>query len=185
MPRTPIAPGIRWKVLARDGFRCRYCGAMGGDAVLVVDHAHPVARGGRNNIDNLITACEPCNQGKSDRLTMSIPEVQEYVDTAETMTGWLCDAFCKEAGVSWPPSFEALSYVVSHVETYAEAEDVVRCVASQVRDDVLSPDRHTHAQIMRAMELFVTCRVFTPEKLWAFWGDIDSLLDGYRLEVGY
>lgn len=64
MSRTPIPPKVRWQVLARDGFRCRYCGATGGDAVLVVDHAQPVAHGGTDAIHNLITACEECNQGK-------------------------------------------------------------------------------------------------------------------------
>ena len=34
---------------------------------MVVDHIHPVAAGGKNNILNLITACEPCNAGKGKR----------------------------------------------------------------------------------------------------------------------
>jgi hypothetical protein len=36
--------------------------------VLVIDHLMPVSKGGTNDRDNLITACESCNQGKSDRL---------------------------------------------------------------------------------------------------------------------
>lgn len=35
--------------------------------LLVVDHVHPVAEGGTNDILNLITACQPCNAGKGKR----------------------------------------------------------------------------------------------------------------------
>ena len=31
-----------------------------------VDHIVPVSKGGTNDLDNLVTACEQCNLGKSD-----------------------------------------------------------------------------------------------------------------------
>ena len=56
-------------IFQRDGFRCQYCGKMPQDGVkLVVDHVYPVARGGKGEYHNLITACEECNLHKSDRL---------------------------------------------------------------------------------------------------------------------
>jgi len=36
--------------------------------LLEVDHIHPVAEGGENDSENLITACEDCNRGKSSKL---------------------------------------------------------------------------------------------------------------------
>lgn len=59
---------LRFDVFKRDFFTCQYCGAQPPEAVLVCDHIDPVANGGLTTIDNLITACEPCNQGKSDKL---------------------------------------------------------------------------------------------------------------------
>jgi len=92
MPRTPISPSLRWKVLARDGFRCRSCGAQGGDAVLVIDHAHPVAYGGSDAIHNLITACEECNQGKGiarlyQRSSPAWQHLVTLVPEVETLAG--------------------------------------------------------------------------------------------------
>ncbi len=66
--RKDVSMKVRYSVLARDGFMCRYCGARADTgAQLVVDHIVPVARGGSNDPANLITACHPCNAGKADR----------------------------------------------------------------------------------------------------------------------
>lgn len=65
--RKAIPDSIRFEVFKRDQFRCQYCGRCAPDAVLVVDHIDPVAKGGGNEIVNLITSCRECNSGKSDR----------------------------------------------------------------------------------------------------------------------
>lgn len=57
-----IAKRLRFEILRRDGYRCRYCGA---DDNLVVDHVLPEALGGLTEAANLVTACQPCNVGKS------------------------------------------------------------------------------------------------------------------------
>lgn len=62
--RTPIKKSVRFSVLMRDGFRCRYCGAQPPDVVLHLDHVVAVANGGTNVENNLVTACLPCNVGK-------------------------------------------------------------------------------------------------------------------------
>jgi hypothetical protein len=63
--RTQLVKKLRFEVFKRDGFRCMYCGATPDKALLQCDHIHPVALGGRNEIDNLVTSCQPCNAGKS------------------------------------------------------------------------------------------------------------------------
>lgn len=68
MSRKSISQTVRWRIFARDDFTCRYCGVKPPDAVLHVDHVHPVSKGGRNDEANLVTACETCNGGKSDKL---------------------------------------------------------------------------------------------------------------------
>jgi len=65
--RTPIPKRVRFRVLRRDGYRCRLCGLTAEDGVqLEVDHRVPVAKGGGNSESNLWTLCQPCNSGKSD-----------------------------------------------------------------------------------------------------------------------
>jgi 5-methylcytosine-specific restriction endonuclease McrA len=65
--RDPIRAQMRFRVLQRDNFRCGYCGRSGGapGVVLHVDHVVPLAAGGGSTEDNLLTACEECNLGKS------------------------------------------------------------------------------------------------------------------------
>ena len=68
MTRKAITKKLRFEVFKRDGFKCQYCGNEAPKVVLNVDHINPVAKGGKNDILNLITSCEGCNAGKSDRL---------------------------------------------------------------------------------------------------------------------
>lgn len=56
---------LRFEVFKRDGFRCTYCGRAGADVVLHVDHVKARANGGLNDPENLTTACQDCNLGKS------------------------------------------------------------------------------------------------------------------------
>jgi len=61
---------LRFEVLKRDGFTCRYCGRTPTrhGVEIQIDHILPRARGGKDELDNLITACADCNQGKADGL---------------------------------------------------------------------------------------------------------------------
>ena len=67
--RAPIRARMRFDILQRDGFRCRYCGRPGSapGVVLHVDHVIPFVAGGSTSEDNLVTACEECNLGKATR----------------------------------------------------------------------------------------------------------------------
>ena len=66
--RKTIGDKLRFEVFKRDQFKCQYCGKAAPDVVLNVDHINPVSKGGENDILNLVTSCEDCNSGKSDRL---------------------------------------------------------------------------------------------------------------------
>lgn len=65
--RKSLSKKLRFEVFKRDSFTCQYCGKSAPEVVLEVDHIEPVAKGGKNTITNLITACFDCNRGKSDR----------------------------------------------------------------------------------------------------------------------
>lgn len=65
--RKGITKSVRFEVFKRDGFACQYCGAKAPDVLLEIDHIQPISKDGDNDIMNLVTACKPCNLGKSDR----------------------------------------------------------------------------------------------------------------------
>ena len=68
--QNKISPRIRFKVLNRDGYKCKYCGQNSDNTVLEIDHIIPRSKGGTDSIDNLITSCRMCNLGKSDELIL-------------------------------------------------------------------------------------------------------------------
>lgn len=74
--RKPLSKKIRFEVFKRDKFTCQYCGRKAPDVVLEVDHIRPVAKGGKNDLVNLVTSCMECNRGKGAK-TLSDDSVIE------------------------------------------------------------------------------------------------------------
>jgi 5-methylcytosine-specific restriction endonuclease McrA len=57
----------RVNVLARDGFRCCYCGHKKSARELNYDHVLPRDKGGRTVWENIVTSCYGCNSRKGNR----------------------------------------------------------------------------------------------------------------------
>lgn len=72
--RRAISKKTRFDIFKRDCFACQYCGATPPGVLLHVDHIQAVASGGSNSMDNLITACAPCNLGKGARALSVAPQ---------------------------------------------------------------------------------------------------------------
>jgi hypothetical protein len=73
-----VSKRTRFEIFKRDAFTCQYCGRTPPTVVLECDHVTPVAGGGGDEEDNLITACFDCNRGKSDvPLAVVIPSTAE------------------------------------------------------------------------------------------------------------
>jgi hypothetical protein len=70
-------------VLARDGYRCQYCGLdlTKRAAEQTVDHIVPVSVGGSNWGENLRAACLNCNRRKQDRSTKWLRMYLAFVTT--------------------------------------------------------------------------------------------------------
>ena len=67
--RTPISTKLRFEIFKRDKFTCQYCGRRISDGIkLEFDHVIPIAEGGKDEYKNLITACNECNNGKSNKM---------------------------------------------------------------------------------------------------------------------
>jgi hypothetical protein len=79
--RKSISTKTRFEVFKRDCFTCQYCGNHPPAVVLEPDHIDPVANGGTNDMNNLITACFDCNRGKAARLLTDVP--QSLIERAE------------------------------------------------------------------------------------------------------
>lgn len=58
-----IPPVNRREVLKRDNHSCQYCGS---NKRLTLDQVIPVSKSGEHKWNNVVTACEPCNQYKRD-----------------------------------------------------------------------------------------------------------------------
>jgi len=67
-----VSKSVRFEIFARDAFTCQYCGRRPPEVVLELDHIHPRAKGGSDDLTNLITACWDCNRGKSAKVISTI-----------------------------------------------------------------------------------------------------------------
>lgn len=85
MTRKAIPRSVRFEVFKRDKFTCQYCGAKAPEAVLHLDHIHPVAEGGGDDILNLLTACDGCNGGKGARLLSDDSAITKQRDQLEAL----------------------------------------------------------------------------------------------------
>lgn len=79
-----VSKRLRYEILRRDGFKCRYCGTIAAEAELRIDHVIPEALGGPTEPSNLATACEPCNSGKSS----TTPDAPLVDDVARDALRW-------------------------------------------------------------------------------------------------
>ena len=59
-----IRPRDRFLTFRRDNFTCQYCGKTPPEVKLECDHIVARAKGGSDDLGNLITSCRECNIGK-------------------------------------------------------------------------------------------------------------------------
>lgn len=98
LKRKCFSKKLKFEVFKRDSFTCQYCGEKAPDVSLVIDHIHPVSKGGKNDILNLITSCVDCNTGKSnillsdstvlDKKHKQLKEFQDRKEQIEMMFRW-------------------------------------------------------------------------------------------------
>lgn len=116
--RKSLRKSVRFEVFKRDSFTCQYCGKKAPDTVLHVDHINPVSKGGDNEIINLVTSCEACNLGKSDRLLSDSSSIEKQRAQLEELNERREQL---EMMLAWRDSLkdlnnEAMELVVGHIE---------------------------------------------------------------------
>lgn len=72
---------LRYEILRRDHYACRYCGRRAPGVELTIDHVHPVALGGTDDPSNLVAACVDCNAGKTS-MPLDAPTVTDIEEDA-------------------------------------------------------------------------------------------------------
>lgn len=97
-------PFSKKNVMIRDNYQCQYCGST---KELTVDHIIPRSKGGKNNFENCIAACRPCNNKKNNRTPREAnmfirkkpytPTISEFFRIKMKSLGM--DGYLKELGV--------------------------------------------------------------------------------------
>ncbi len=90
-----IPPVNRREVLRRDNYTCQYCGS---NKHLTLDHVMPLSRGGQHTWNNVVAACESCNQRKSDGTPLEAgmplrtePKAPMHPTVAFAQKFWRCE----------------------------------------------------------------------------------------------
>lgn len=85
-----ISANKRHNVFMKTFYHCAYCGKILVDNDdLTIDHKNPKAKGGTDEMDNLVGCCKSCNQMKADR---TVTEFKKELVKAMNM----CNAFSGE-----------------------------------------------------------------------------------------
>lgn len=127
---TGLSPGKRFRVFARDDWKCFYCGnpvRLMGDEVLgvsriphevlvawaTVDHVVPIKKNGTDDPENLVTACRRCNTLKRD---MTLEEFREYNRRKVKNYGKAKDALVTALEATSTPFDDAIISAVEWIE---------------------------------------------------------------------
>lgn len=85
-------------IMERDGHRCVWCGDVEGP--FHIDHVWPWSRGGGNEPENLVTACQKCNLEKGSKQIL-----REW--WPKLRSGWAYDQMDESAADRLPGEMES------------------------------------------------------------------------------
>ena len=173
--RKPLPPKIRYEVFKRDGFKCQYCGRSAPDVILEVDHIVPVAKGGENDILNLITSCRECNRGKGKALLSEneilkkqkaeLEELNERREQMEMMIQWKSELRSLESR-----QVEEISSLILQITEYApnkfDKQEILRVLKRYPYNEVytateISFDRYYTNQLSDLRTEYLRQKAFT------------------------
>jgi hypothetical protein len=150
-----ISKRIRYEVLRRDRYTCRYCGASAPRVLLVLDHVIPRKHGGGDTADNLVTACEACNAGKS----ATLPEKWLVKEIERAAREWAADPHYESGDDDYSEMFayqDALYFLED-----LPASRVIHWIAQVFIAAV--PYRPTHSELIIAAAAMARNATVAPE----------------------
>lgn len=112
--RKPLSKRLRFEIFKRDNFTCQYCGATPPRVILHVDHIVPLARGGGDGAENLVTSCRDCNSGKSAVPLSSVPKSLKDTASDEAERAAQVRAYAEQIKAA-REDFEALVWEIAEI----------------------------------------------------------------------
>jgi hypothetical protein len=131
-----VGTRLRFEILKRDGFRCRYCGATAAQTMLHVDHVLALSEGGADDPANLVAACSGCNLGKSNKPI-------DALDAKRVGTGASTDAVIEHAA-------QVRAYLGATREVEAARDETVAWLTEEWGRRIGYTPPKNAAQILRA-----------------------------------
>lgn len=110
-----ISKRLRFEILKRDGFACKYCHRD--KVIITVDHVIPRALGGTDHPSNLVASCDDCNAGKSSTLPggATVAEAADALGDASTFVERVTAEFNRAWGDPHSsPDAECLRILATH-----------------------------------------------------------------------
>lgn len=154
-----ISKRLRFEILRRDGFKCRYC--HGAEVLLTVDHVTPISLGGTDHPSNLVACCDDCNTGKAStiaRVTPLASQVEEDLDEEDDENRTVFDDFGEEA--TWPRILRDAGVSREDIEV---ARTYVGIVKKQLGDTATLVDylmESVHRRDLFAIESFYAVKLY-------------------------
>lgn len=153
-----VSKRLRYEILRRDNFQCRYCGAAAPDVKLNVDHVIPKSLGGSDKPDNLVTSCADCNAGK----TSSMPNAMVVADVNQEVFRLAAarrrDAIALHLQVVWTQAFEETGRGPSELDRMYFVEHTRRALACGLsgRVDLMDAARRAGLDISVDIQSYLT-----------------------------
>lgn len=164
-----ISKRLRFEILKRDGFACRYCHRD--KVIITVDHVIPRTLGGTDHPSNLVASCDDCNAGK----TSALPGGPTVEDVNEDLMRWAV-ALKRAARGDWEArETEAVINAAVHVwqshwmpehqaDPPAKLKAEFRAQAAEIYPELIAPE-----DLMRAAERVASWE--TPDL--SHWYDVE------------
>lgn len=152
--RKSMSKKVRFEVFKRDSFICQYCGQSAPDVILHVDHINPVSKGGDNDIMNLVTSCQACNSGKSDRLltdSAAIDKQKAQLDELNEKRQQL------EMMIEWRETLKDFdSGAAQKIATYFEDQTDFEVNDNGIKNIIKWMNRFSYLEILEAIDASVS-----------------------------
>ncbi len=150
--RKSIGKKTRFEVFKRDSFTCQYCGMAAPLVSLEIDHINPIAKGGDNNILNLVTSCMDCNRGKSaikldddaviSKQKKQLDELQNRREQRELMYEWSIGL----NNIDDENTNRLVNHIHEKIEPHTLNENGVKIIAKLLK-------KHDLVDLLKAIEL--------------------------------
>ena len=127
--RDNVPNELRRAVFERDNHTCLYCGGVGEETDLEVDHIIPVSKGGNDDIRNLCTACWKCNRSKGARI-LTTNELQRIANKINSPLEYLLSLTSEE------PKAEQEKRVKVSVYLNHETYESIRLISANMNQTV-------------------------------------------------